>query len=75
MLTTQYQRLRALLVGVALAAALATTAASGAMALEIGKPAPDFSLPGTTGEMISLRQFRGKKIVLLEFFGAAFAPT
>jgi len=75
MLTIRKQGLRGLLLGVALAAALGTTAASDAMALEIGKLAPDFSLPGTTGETVSLRQFRGKKIVLLEFFGAAFAPT
>lgn len=75
MLTIRKERMRRLLLGVALAAALATTAASDAMALEIGKPAPDFSLPGTTGETVSLRQFRGKKIVLLEFFGAAFSPT
>lgn len=75
MLTIRKQEMRGLLLGVALAAALGTTAASDAMALEIGKPAPDFSLPGTTGEIVSLRQFRGKKIVLLEFFGTAFAPT
>ncbi len=46
-----------------------------ATALEIGKPAPDFTLPGTNGENVSLRQFRGQKLVLIEFFGAAFAPT
>jgi peroxiredoxin len=45
------------------------------MALELGKAAPDFSLPDTNGGTVSLKQFRGKKIVLLEFFGAAFAPT
>jgi peroxiredoxin Q/BCP len=60
---------------VALTAALSTTAAPTATALEMGKPAPDFSLPATTGETISLKQFRGRKIVLLEFFGAAFSPT
>ena len=75
MLTIWKQGMRGLLLGVALAAALGTSAASDATALEIGKPAPDFSLPGTNGETVSLRQFRGKKIVLLEFFGAAFAPT
>jgi peroxiredoxin Q/BCP len=75
MLTIRKQGMRRLLWGVALAAALGTTAASDAMALELGKPAPDFSLPGTSGETVNLRQFRGKKIVLLEFFGAAFAPT
>lgn len=75
MLTIQKQPMRALLVSVALATALGTSTASYATALEIGKPAPDFALPGTNGETVSLRQFRGKKIVLLEFFGAAFAPT
>jgi len=34
----------------------------------IGKPAPDFSLPSTTGEAISLRQFKGKKTVVLYFY-------
>ena len=72
MLTNAKHGMRSLLVGVVLAAAVGATASS---ALEIGKPVPDFSLPGTTGETISLKQFRGKKIVLLEFFGAAFAPT
>jgi peroxiredoxin Q/BCP len=45
-----------------------------ATALEIGKPAPDFTLPSTTGEKISLSQYRGK-LVLVEFYGAAFVPT
>ena len=34
----------------------------------IGKPAPDFSLPSTTGDNISLRQFKGKKTVVLYFY-------
>ncbi len=34
------------------------------MALEIGSPAPDFSLPGETGEPVTLSSFKGKKIVL-----------
>ena len=34
----------------------------------IGKPAPDFTLPSTTGENISLRQFKGKKTVILYFY-------
>jgi peroxiredoxin Q/BCP len=34
----------------------------------IGKPAPDFTLPSTTGESISLRQFKGKKTVVLYFY-------
>ncbi len=34
----------------------------------IGKMAPDFSLPSTTGENISLKQFKGKKTVILYFY-------
>jgi hypothetical protein len=44
-------------------------------ALEVGEKAPDFTLPSTTGEKISLSHFRGKKLVLLEFYGADFAPV
>ena len=39
-----------------------------AMALEVGEKAPDFTLASTTGEKISLNQFRGKKTVLIEFY-------
>jgi peroxiredoxin Q/BCP len=46
-----------------------------AVALDVGAQAPDFTLPSTTGEPISLSQFRGKKLVLLEFYGVDFAPT
>jgi peroxiredoxin len=46
-----------------------------AVALDVGAPAPDFTLPSTTGEPIRLSQFRGKKLVLLEFYGVDFAPT
>jgi hypothetical protein len=46
-----------------------------AAALDAGDKAPDFTLPSTTGEQISLAQFRGKKLVLLEFYGADFAPV
>jgi peroxiredoxin Q/BCP len=34
----------------------------------IGKPAPDFTLPSTTGEPVSLRQYKGKKTVILYFY-------
>ena len=34
----------------------------------IGRPAPDFSLPCTTGETVSPRQFKGKKTVILYFY-------
>jgi AhpC/TSA family len=44
-------------------------------ALEVGDKAPDFSLPSTMGGMTSLSMFQGKKLVLLEFYGADFSPT
>ncbi len=46
-----------------------------AVGLEVGEQAPDFTLPSTNGEKISLSQFRGKKLLLLEFYGGAFVPT
>lgn len=46
-----------------------------AAALEVGDKAPDFTLPSTTGEPISLHQFLGKKHLLIEFYVRAFGPT
>jgi len=46
-----------------------------ARALEVGEPAPDFRLPSTFGRDISLSEYRGKQWVLIEFYGADFAPT
>ncbi|HEY9764003.1 MAG TPA: thioredoxin-dependent thiol peroxidase [Trichocoleus sp.] len=34
------------------------------MALKVGDPAPDFSLPDAEGNIISLAQLRGKRVVL-----------
>ena len=48
---------------------------SPARATEVGEPAPNFRLPSTFGSDISLSDFRGKKWVLLEFYGADFSPT
>jgi AhpC/TSA family len=47
----------------------------GTQAIEVGQRAPDFNLPATTGGTISLAQFRGKQPVLIEFYGADFAPV
>ena len=44
-------------------------------AVEVGQPAPEFTLPSTTGRDVSLSDYRGKKWVLLEFYGADFVPT
>ena len=40
-----------------------------------GSTAPDFSLPSTSGEMVTLSGFRGSRNVLLAFFPAAFTGT
>jgi len=56
-----------LLLGMILAGALVGTHV--ALALEVGEEAPDFTLPSTLGEEISLRPFRGKQLVLIEFYG------
>jgi len=61
------------LVGVALASVLVVPGVS--PAVEVGEQAPDFTLPSTMGEKISLNQFRGKHMVLLEFYGADFFPV
>ena len=63
--------------GVMLGIALAVLAvgAGPAAAVEVGEPAPEFTMPSTMGGDISLSDFRGKKWVLLEFYGADFAPT
>ena len=46
--------------------------AADVMALKVGDKAPDFTLPSTTGEKISLSQFQGKKPVVLFFYLFAF---
>ena len=46
-----------------------------ALAVKVGQRAPDFELPATTGKKISLSDFRGKKMVLVEFYVADFGPT
>jgi len=71
---TMVKQMRSLLLlGVLLASVLFV--AGVATALEIGEKAPDFTLPSTTGEQISLSQFQGKKPVLIEFYSADFGPT
>jgi hypothetical protein len=71
---TRTQDMRSLLwLGVLLVSVLGGTGVTAA--LEIGEAAPDFTLPSTTGEQISLSQFRGKQPVLLEFYGSDFSPA
>jgi len=43
------------------------------MALTIGTPAPDFTLPSQLGNQVTLSSFRGKNVVLA-FFPLAWTP-
>jgi peroxiredoxin len=43
--------------------------------VKAGQPAPDFTLPATSGRNISLSQYRGKRNVVLSFVPAAFTPV
>lgn len=43
--------------------------------VEVGQPAPDFSLPSLTGEEVQLSRYRGKKNVVLSFVPAAWTPV
>jgi peroxiredoxin Q/BCP len=46
-----------------------------AWAIDVGDKAPDFTLPSTNGVDISLSDFKGKRLVLLEFYAADFVPA
>jgi peroxiredoxin (alkyl hydroperoxide reductase subunit C) len=43
--------------------------------LKVGMKAPDFTLPSIAGEKVSLRQYRGKKNVVISFVPAAWTPV
>jgi hypothetical protein len=73
--TRRLMRLGVLLIGGLLIGGVAIAQEAERPPPEAGQPAPDFTLSSTTGEEISLREFRGKKHVLLEFYGVDFAPT
>jgi hypothetical protein len=66
---------RRIVLGAGLAVSCLVAGAGPASAVEVGQPAPDFRLPSTTGLDVALSDFRGKSFVLVEFYGADFAPT
>ena len=43
--------------------------------LKVGDKAPDFTLPSVAGDKLSLKQFRGKKNVVISFVPAAWTPV
>jgi peroxiredoxin len=43
-------------------------------ALKIGEMAPDFTLSSTTKEKLSLSDYRGKKNIVVAFYGMDFTP-
>jgi mycoredoxin-dependent peroxiredoxin len=45
------------------------------MALKPGDMAPDFTLPSTVGEKVTLSDYRGKKNVILLFYPLDFSPV
>jgi thioredoxin-dependent peroxiredoxin len=44
------------------------------MGVDVGDQAPDFTLPNQSGELISLKDFRDKKAVVLFFYPKDFTP-
>ncbi len=43
--------------------------------LKVGRKAPDFTLPSISGERVSLKQYAGKKNVVISFVPAAYTPV
>jgi peroxiredoxin len=66
---------RAAVVLTAIMIAVSVALPGGAAAVQVGERAPDFKLPATTGGEIRLSDFRGKQMVLIEFYHADWGPT
>lgn len=75
MVNLRSRTFRVVLLGIVMGMSLVAIGSTAVRAVEVGEPAPAFSLASTTGGDIALNDFRGKKWVLLEFYGADFAPT
>jgi peroxiredoxin Q/BCP len=61
-----------LLVRLAIALAFVTGTVASAAELEVGDPAPHFTLAGSDGKTYNLSDFKGKKAVVLAWFPKAF---
>jgi AhpC/TSA family len=71
----QRSRCTPVVIAMLLSAALLLLSSTPAMALQAGDKAPDFSLPATTAEKLSLADFVGKKPVVVFFYLYAFSNT
>jgi hypothetical protein len=65
-------RLRRLTMALLVVGLLLALGASQGFALEVGEKAPTFELQSTTGEKIKLKDYLGKKPVVLFFYIGAF---
>jgi len=74
-MTVNSRTLGMLMFGTALAVCSVVVNPGPTAAVEVGEPAPDFTLPSTSGADISLSDFKGKRFVFLEFYAADFSPT
>ncbi len=78
------KRIATIMLGVALGVALSTltalpgwavSAQDASVKVRVGEMAPDFKLISTRDRKISLSDYRGKQMVLVEFYHADFGPT
>ena len=74
-ITGAWRTIGALVLTLSATVAVVLAPAGRAEAADVGQPAPDFKLPSTFGNDIALSDYRGKKWVLVEFYGADFAPA
>ena len=61
-----------LCIGMLAAPLLASTALAGSAKPKVGDKAPDFSLTGSDGKTYTLKQYAGKKAVVVAWFPKAF---
>jgi cytochrome oxidase Cu insertion factor (SCO1/SenC/PrrC family) len=59
---------------VILSASMLLSASMAKAALRVGDAAPDFALPDQNGKMVRLKDFRGKRTVVLAFYVRAGTP-
>jgi hypothetical protein len=69
------RRWNRVLAAIALTGILALCFAAPAGALHSGDTAPEFALPATTADKISLGQYLGRKHVVIFFYIAAFGRS